>query len=434
MPKSKYDLKCPECGHEHPEEYELDVCDACGKKLKTKPDSKPKRADRISWVISGDTPEEQAMLGYSQKFTRDSSGFLSGKACVTNIGVFPYLQPDGTVIRELRLPEEVFHPDSLASLRMKPVTLDHPSVAVTPDNAKQYQVGSIGDGIETDAYHVWAPLTVTTADAIDAVLEEGKRALSCGYSCELEVKPGNYLGQDYDVIQRNIRYNHVAIVDMGRAGDMARMRLDSANRQSGVQIFQPKREEPTVSLKTHKIDGVDYQAEAKVLEALHAANQRADEAASQISTMQAKHDSAIERADAAEAKVKELEAALANAISPERLDSLVAARIALHAIALKAGVEVKADSSEDSLKREIIVKAFPKANLDGKDAAYIAARFDAAVEQIEAQAEDQAASGQGAAASEGSAPAAANTQDKADAAAARQRMIESNRDAWKRQN
>lgn len=428
--KEKLDLKCPECGHEQPEGHSGENCDACGAKLKVKKADEALRSDRISWAITADTPDEQAEMGYSVKFTRDSSGFLTGKACVTNVGVFPYYQTDGTVLYELRLPEEVFHPDSVASLRMKPLTLDHPNTPVTPENAKQFQVGSIGDGVESDAYRLWAPITITDATAIEAAVD-GKRALSCGYSCELEMKSGVWMGVQYDAIQRNIRYNHVAIVDMGRAGDDAKMRLDSAHHGAGVQIVQPHKKEPTVTLKTHKIDGVDYQAEAKVLEALHSATARADEAAQQLSTLQAKHDSAAERADAAEAKVQQLEAELANSIKADQVEALVAARIALNATAAKAGVEVKADSTEDSLKREIIAKVFPKANLDGKDAAYIAARFDAAVEQLEAQSEEQAASGQGAAASES--PASTDGEQKADAAAARQRMIESTRDAHKRQ-
>ena len=37
------------------------------------------------------------------------------------------------------------------------------------------------------------------------------------------------MGMGYDFIQRNIRANHVAIVDRARAGDSARIRLDSAD-------------------------------------------------------------------------------------------------------------------------------------------------------------------------------------------------------------
>ena len=41
-------------------------------------------------------------------FIRTTEGFLTGRAIVTSIGVFTYQYADGTVLRELRLPEEVF--------------------------------------------------------------------------------------------------------------------------------------------------------------------------------------------------------------------------------------------------------------------------------------------------------------------------------------
>lgn len=60
------------------------------------------------------------------KFTRTTEGFLTGRAIVTSIGVFTYQYADGTVLRELRLPEEVFAPESLESMKLKPVTNQHP--------------------------------------------------------------------------------------------------------------------------------------------------------------------------------------------------------------------------------------------------------------------------------------------------------------------
>ena len=54
---------------------------------------------------------------------KTAEGFLVARAPVTSIGVFSYRNPDGSERRELRLPEEVFNADSLASLRLKPLTL-----------------------------------------------------------------------------------------------------------------------------------------------------------------------------------------------------------------------------------------------------------------------------------------------------------------------
>ena len=69
-------------------------------------------------------------------------------------------------------------------------------------------------------------MIITRKDAIEAVLN-GKQALSMGYTCDLEMAEPNatWCGIEYDFIQRNIRYNHCAIVDSARAGDNAKIEL-----------------------------------------------------------------------------------------------------------------------------------------------------------------------------------------------------------------
>ena len=179
------------------------------------------------------------------KFTRTTEGFLTGRAIVTSIGVFTYQYADGTVLRELRLPEEVFASESLESMKLKPVTNQHPDGFVTPENQKELQVGSLGSDVTTttqirdydswtdsdkitDGIHVAIDMTINRDDAIDDVLN-GRRALSMGYTCEIEETSGVYMGVEYDCIQRKIRYNHCAIVDAARAGDAAMIHLDGAD-------------------------------------------------------------------------------------------------------------------------------------------------------------------------------------------------------------
>ena len=42
-------------------------------------------------------------------------GYLRDRPILTTTGIFEYLNSDGSVRRELRLPDEVFAPESLAS-------------------------------------------------------------------------------------------------------------------------------------------------------------------------------------------------------------------------------------------------------------------------------------------------------------------------------
>lgn len=153
-------------------------------------------------------------------------GFLRAPAFLTRTGVLTYRTPSGETRRELRKPEDVFDAESLKTLSAIPVTNDHPPEMLTADNAKKYMVGYTSDAVEKAGDKLKSFLTLTDAAAILAA-EGGKQQISCGYFADLDETPGVWQGEPYDAIQRNIRYNHVAMVDRGRAGPEVKMRLDS---------------------------------------------------------------------------------------------------------------------------------------------------------------------------------------------------------------
>ena len=342
-------------------------------------------------------------------FERTTEGFLKGRAIVTCCGVFTYKRADGTLQRELRLPEEVFAPATLESLKLKPVTLNHPTELVIPENADMLQVGSLGDNPSstnqeynwngeptdlkklTDGLNVAVDMIITKKDAIDAVIN-GKQGLSMGYTCDIEMaEPGStWCGVEYDYIQRNIKYNHCAIVDAGRAGDNAKIELRVDSADAVLEDKLVTKDGGTKMLKKINLDGIDYEAEESVIKALNTEKKRADDAvaelskfkedsAKELSVMTAERDTQKERADKAE---EDLAKAKAEALDSTKLDEAVNARIELYKNAEKAGVEVKNDMKDADIKKAVIAKIFPKANLDGKDSAYIDARYDATVEML----------------------------------------------------
>ena len=144
---------------------------------------------------------------------------------LTRAGVFLYRNPDGSERREYRPPGEVFKQDSLKTFADVVVTDDHPPVMVDASNARQFAVGHVSGDPRRDGDLVIGRLTVMDATTI-AKLEGGKVALSCGYEVDLESVSGvTPEGDRYDAVQRNIRGNHVAIVETGRAGPEARIDL-----------------------------------------------------------------------------------------------------------------------------------------------------------------------------------------------------------------
>jgi hypothetical protein len=353
-------------------------------------------------------------------FQRTAEGFLRGRAIVTSIGVFTYKRKDGTVQRELRLPEEVFSPDSLNSMKLKPVTLNHPAELVTSENSDRLQVGSLGDNPSsttqwhnekweavTDGINCAIDMIITKQTAIDAVIN-GKQALSMGYTCDLEMaEPGaSWCGIEYDFIQRNIRYNHCAIVDSARAGDNARIELRADSEDAVLEnIVLKKQDGGNAMLKKINIDGIDYEAEAEVIRAYQRADEKAKKAEEdaceqkkamdkkvadledkekelekRISELEAERDTAKEKADNAE---KELEEVKKTALDSKTIDAAVNAKLELLTTARKAGVEVKADMSDMDIKKAVITSSFPNAKFDGKDDVYVQARYDATVEMLE---------------------------------------------------
>lgn len=120
---------------------------------------------------------------------------------------------DGLVHIE-RLAEHVFHQDTINSFNCKPVTLDHPSVDVNPQNWKSLAKGiaqNVRQGTGTSHDLLLADLVITDHEAINAV-RNGLREISCGYDATYqEVEPGHGL-------QRNIIGNHIAILEKGRCG------------------------------------------------------------------------------------------------------------------------------------------------------------------------------------------------------------------------
>jgi hypothetical protein len=77
--------------------------------------------------------------------------------------------------------------------------------------------GTIG----TDVYYkdgiIYGDLKIFS-ESLKEEIENGKKELSMGYFCDYELKDGEFEGQPYQAIQRNIRANHIALVQEGRMG------------------------------------------------------------------------------------------------------------------------------------------------------------------------------------------------------------------------
>ncbi len=153
-------------------------------------------------------------------------GYLVDHPVLTSVGIFEYTNPDGTIRRELRLPEHVFAEKSLKTYRGKPVIITHSAGKISKNNVDREQIGTIlSDGYQ-DNDDVRAEIIIHNTDAMKS---SGLKELSLGYNLDLIEEPGEWNGQPYDAVQTNIVINHLALVASARAGDQARLNIDGSD-------------------------------------------------------------------------------------------------------------------------------------------------------------------------------------------------------------
>ena len=315
------------------------------------------------------------------------SGFMNVLANLTRTGVFMYSRttPDGGIetIRQLRLPEEV--EASMETLTGVPVTNTHPEELVSVENASEYVVGMTSERpkmikIEGDTNHdyVQQKLTIFDQNTIDQIQTGAKRELSLGYTLDLEETSGTWNGEQYDSIQRNIRYNHLSLVNKGRAGELCRIQLDGKEiNLDGVSSDEVLTNNQHIGedMKFFNIDGTEY-TEDRVKALLVDLGAKSNE----LAKVTANLDSVTAKLDVFEEKAKADQNAKATAQDAADFKAAVKERVALEKAASKVLGEVALDAMTDREIKEKVIASVSDVALDAKSDAYVDARFDMVLE------------------------------------------------------
>lgn len=332
-------------------------------------------------------------------------GYIRATAVVTRTGVFHYRNFDGTVRRELRHPDDVWNADSIASMEMIPVTNDHPSAEiVNSENANRLAIGYTGETIKRDGEFVLANLVITHKDGVEAATKFGRKELSLGYHVDVTDEEGVYKGEPYDARQRNIRYNHLALVDTARAGPEARLALDS---QAGIEILK---EVKPMSKRKIKIDEdneimveestADYierlqsdlrnlndeksrveQREKDAQEEIKRVEEEIKTIQGKLEKSEAEKDSMKDKMNSADEDEKEREVSM----DSDKFKKAVAERVKLLEFAkLKLDSETISNldkMTDEEIKKAVIQKCRKSISLDGKGALYMDAMFDTILDE-----------------------------------------------------
>ncbi|MEA1204851.1 DUF2213 domain-containing protein [Enterobacter hormaechei] len=304
----------------------------------------------------------------------NEDGYLEDVPVVGRVGIQLYRSPDGSVRRELRPPEEVFNADSLASFKGKPITIGHPG-AVNSRNAKKHMVGTMLEPGRQDGENVKVPIMVYDESAINSATSGRTKQLSLGYRLDLDETPGEWNGQPYDAVQRNIRINHLALVSKARAGDVATLNLDGDEE---ITLDDDDNQPKGKTMQKLRLDnGLEYDASPEVVVAFNALKQDAEDANTKLSEAQATISTITAERDTLKADAAEFENKLKQA--REDAEKTIKSRTELEAKAEKHGI--KCDGLDDiAVKKAVVAKLKPSIKLDGKDDTYINVAFDMAIE------------------------------------------------------
>lgn len=320
-----------------------------------------------------------------------ADGYLVVDAKTARTGIQRYLgsevgKPELPFVDVYRSPEQVFAADAMASFVHRPVTNNHPPEAVTADNWTEYTVGHSSDEVARDGQFLRVPLMVADAKTISDI-ENGKNEISNGYTCDLEFVSGTTPdGLKYDAIQKNIRGNHIAIVQAGRAGKECRIGDGGSSQTWGLSPITKTQkkdsEKMSDALRNMMVDGFPVQvtdAGAIAIEKLTADRTKLQ---TDLSALQVQLDMAKkEKEEEIAKKDAAIEDAKSKILDQTGVDKLVADRVALESTAKLIHKDAKTTGVADhDLKKSVVLAKLGDDALkmaDGKDESYLNAFVDA---------------------------------------------------------
>lgn len=293
-----------------------------------------------------------------EKPRKTADGYLLAMPRVARTGIQKYLgdelgRPDLEEVSVYRPESEVFSKETLNSFAARPVTIDHPPVLVDSKNWKKYARGHTGEDVLRDGEFMKLSMMLTDNDAIHDV-EEGKVEISLGYTADIVFESGTTpTGEHYDAIQKNIRGNHLAIVDAARGGSKLRV----------IDTNQPSEELP-MTLKKVLVDGISVEMTETASEVvtkrinaldadISAKEKRVKELEDELEQLKKDMKSATETKDA---EIATLKKELGDSrMTPEKLDEAVRARAAVVDSAKKVLSSVVVDGkTEAEIRRQVV--------------------------------------------------------------------------------
>ena len=169
----------------------------------------------------------------------DENGFLVIKDNkIAKAGVFEYLGREisdsltETEIYKVYRPWEELE-KSAKDFEGMPVKLGHEWVE--PEK-RDLKVGAISGEVRLEEPYLIADIKIYDKDAIEAITGKNIVELSPGYTAKYAAESGEYAGEQYDFMQQDIKYNHLAIVENGRSGKDVKINDENSIKQGEINM------------------------------------------------------------------------------------------------------------------------------------------------------------------------------------------------------
>lgn len=353
------------------------------------------------------------------KVIETGEGFLKAKITIARAGVFQYFNNDGSVIHEAKLPEDIFSTKTIATANGVPITDFHPKyndepILVDSKNYSQYVRGTISDPkVEkneiTNEPELNAFVTVYDSDLIKKIKNKQQNQASIGFVHTVDAKPGSYKGVSYDLAQKNIMINHVALVPEGRAGESVKIHIDKKGKTTMSKKWIIEGDENIKTLTYRKYDGsTDIQVDPDIHQELMSVRNDAKDISKKFDVLEKENTELKEKIEKVKADanndpekedlVNQLEIAndkadewrkkhdALEASIPELVEQNTSDRVELVEFAKSVDTDMKVDGlTNREIKLQVIAKGLPFKSgikVDSMSDEIVEARFDAACELL----------------------------------------------------
>lgn len=314
--------------------------------------------------------ERRLDFGEITEYRESPEGFLDLFITVSRVGDLHYQNSDGSISTETLTKEELFNEKSLATLTGKPITLEHPDVWVTSDNARAFTRGATGTKVIQKEDTVQVVGSIHDKELIDLIKTGQVRQVSAGYTTDVVKRDGK-------LWQEKRAYNHIAILrGAGRAGDSVRVHyhdhegIPMQTEDNKTDLTPPEKEQP-------------YESELKLVKIINDALSKVDAKIDALTNLCDR----VFKADTASKTTKE-------DIQPQDKQDLDLDKIrslAYNEGKQRAGLELEASAylkdfkfdkaSDEDVQRAVIGAVRPTSKLDGKDKYQIGALYELVVEE-----------------------------------------------------